>query len=89
MKAPAVKDAEPVDVIRWGIVWRSHNKLDGPRAHIHHNDAVTLTFNRKRLAELYIQQQWGYIASRPDLRAEPHGWFMPKAVRVRVRVEVA
>lgn len=28
-----------------------------------------------------------FIKTRPDLRKEPHGWRLPKAVRVKVTCE--
>ena len=48
---------------------------------------VTLTFKTKRAAVDFIKARFGYIAKRPDLRAEPHGWKMPVPVRVRITVE--
>jgi len=87
-KAPSIRTAKTVDVTRWGVVWRSHNRADGPQCHVEHNYDVTRTFNTQRQAEAYIRQHYGYIAHRADLRREPHGWFMPVAARVRVRVEV-
>lgn len=41
-------------------------------------------FTTKKEAELYIRNEHGYIAKRQDLRTFPHGWRMPKAVRVAV-----
>lgn len=48
---------------------------------------TALTFRTKREAAAFIKQQFGYIAKRPDLRTEPHGWKMPRPVRVRITVE--
>jgi hypothetical protein len=41
-------------------------------------------FHTRREARLYIDEKFGYIRRRIDLRVEPHGWRMPRAVRVVV-----
>lgn len=41
-------------------------------------------FRTRREAQLFIAKEYGYLRHRPDLRAEPHGWRMPKAVKVEV-----
>ena len=83
----------------WGILWRSENRLDGAREQLLGSVAkdgdfrpagkaqTTMTFRTKRDAAAYIKQQFGYIAERPDLRSEPHGWKMPQPIRVRITVE--
>jgi hypothetical protein len=38
---------------------------------------------------MYAEEKWGYIKKRDDLRAEPHGWRMPRAVRVTVTIKKA
>ena len=86
--APSVRSAPPVSDLRWGVVWRSANRADGQRCHLLGDGLGVRTFATKRDAAAYISQQYGYIAKRADLRREPHGWFLPVAVRVRVRVEV-
>lgn len=48
---------------------------------------AALTFKTKREAAGFIKERYGYIATRPDLRREPHGWKMPAPVRVRITVE--
>ncbi len=37
-------------------------------------------------ARMYKQKHFGYIAKRPDLKAEPHGWKSPEIVKVDVAV---
>ena len=72
-------------VIRWAVKWRSYNRLDGKQEFF-----VWATMNAPALfytraeARAYIRQEYGYIATRDDLRREPHGWRMPIAVRVRL-----
>ena len=48
---------------------------------------AALTFRTKRAAQAFIRDRYGYIAKRPDLRCEPHGWKMPVPVRVKICVE--
>jgi hypothetical protein len=45
---------------------------------------VPVIFPTRREAREWIKAKYGYIAERPDLRAEPHGWRVPTAVRVDV-----
>ena len=70
---------------RWGALWRQNNQLDGGRTHIINGGCgLPVLFRTRREARLFIEDQYGYIRTRPDLRAEPHGWKMPVAVRVKV-----
>lgn len=73
----------------WGVLMGSDNRLDGKREYLAGNLAnippVNL-FNTRDGARDFIKRRYGYIAKRPDLRAEPHGWKIPKAVRVEIRV---
>lgn len=71
-------------VIRWGILWRSENRVDGKREHMMWRDGHPLIFKTRDGARAYIRGHYGYIANRPDLRVEPHGWKVPIPTRVRV-----
>jgi len=44
-------------------------------------------FENREVAREFIKLNFGYIATRPDLREEPHGWRMPVAVKVEVVVK--
>ena len=80
----------------WAVKWISDNSLDGHREHlccdarlpsmIHHDGYRVLVFKSRHEARRYIKNRYGYIAKRPDLKAEPHGWSVPRAVRVQVTV---
>lgn len=70
----------------WGVLWRSDNSLDGSTRRLMLDCGVPLTFRTRRAAREFIQKRWGYIASRPDLRAEPHGWRMPEARKVEIQL---
>ena len=67
----------------WGIVWRSNDRIDGRLEYLMCCGTPYLFQSRKEAREL-IEREWGYIRNRPDLRSEPHGWKMPKAVKVQV-----
>ena len=71
-------------VIRWAIEWRSKNRLDGERRHFIWAPLGPVLFDTRQRARGYVEDIYGYIRERPDLRAEPHGWRMPRAVRVEV-----
>lgn len=64
----------------WGVQWHSKNRLDGDRRYL----LWSPIFHTRRKAQEWIDTHYGYIRERPDLRREPHGWRMPKAVRVKI-----
>lgn len=71
-------------VLRWGILFQSDNRLEGRTRHLQWNGEAPFLFMTRREARAFIEKRWGYIRTRPDLKAEPHGWKMPKAVKVAV-----
>lgn len=76
----------------WAVLKRSVNQLDGARVFFDGTTghaSRTLLFETRREALDYVETKYGYQRSRPGLRAEPHGWRMPKVVRVRVTVAEA
>ena len=70
--------------IKWGGLWRSGNNLDGKREHLIFDNCLPVLKTTRREMRLYIKDRYGYIATRPDLRNEPHGWKMPIPVRVEI-----
>lgn len=74
---------------RWGILWNSKNRLDGVSRHLMWNHGPTpLVFKTRHEAREYRDERWGYIRTRKDLRIEPHGWRLPKVVRVMMTYEI-
>ena len=69
----------------WAAQWHSKNKLDGERTHILCEDYLPKLFHRRKECREWIKSEYGYIANRPDLKTEPHGWRMPQAVKVEVK----
>lgn len=82
MHTPGVRDN------CWGVMWRSRNLLDGItlRLMCGPETCAPALFRTRRAAQEWIDREYGYIRTRPDLRAEPHGWRMPIPVRVTVTV---
>lgn len=68
----------------WGVLWGSCNKRDGKIEYLIYDDGVPTLFPTRRKAREWIIVHYGYIRDRADLRAEPHGWRMPIAVKVNV-----
>ncbi len=68
----------------WAGEWHSKNDLDGERRHILYHNCLPVLFRTRREIRAYIKKEYGYIAHRPDLQMEPHGWKTPQAIRVRV-----
>jgi hypothetical protein len=73
----------------WGILWRSDNMLDGKRQHLVFGSfyepkgpGPTLFLTRAEARE-FRDKHYGYIRTREDLKREPHGWKLPRVVRVR------
>lgn len=74
-------------LMRWAIEWHSHNRLDGEQRYFLGEGEGPLLFLTRAEARRYIRQRYGYISGRADLRAEPHGWRLPQAVRVQVVIQ--
>ena len=75
----------------WAILHHTTNQLDGDRQWLEGiPDRTTCTrlFHSRSAARRYVADYYSCIANRPDLRAEPHGWRMPKVVPVVVEVRV-
>lgn len=69
---------------RWAIEWHSVNKLNGDQRML--LGGIDGLFKTRQAARAHIEEQWGFLRDRPDLHAEPHGWKMPRAVKVRVTI---
>lgn len=69
----------------WAAQWHSKNRLDGETRHIINGDGcLPALFRTRRECREFIQKHYGYIKEREDLRREPHGWRLPKAIKVQV-----
>jgi len=82
--------------MKWAIKWRSKNKLDGDCSHLigfpqrfpaNKSGYTTMCFETRQLARDYVNRHYSYIKGRKDLKEEPHGWKMPKVVKVSVTVK--
>jgi hypothetical protein len=72
----------------WGVLWRSKSKKSGVCQHLLFNSSGGATlFFKKRLAVEWIKKEYGFIRTRADLRAEPHGWRMPVPVKVTLTAD--
>lgn len=81
IEKPAAKPTRRPEATWWAVEWRSRNSLDGAR--LVWEPEICL-FRTRRECRKFIDERYGYIKTRPDLKAEPHGWLMPVAVRVGV-----
>ena len=74
----------------WAAKWRSQCLLDGKTEYlIGAGQIPPLLFKTRADCRTHIRIKYGYIATRTDLKAEPHGWKMPAPVKVTVRIEEA
>src|SRR3972149_2927755 len=74
----------------WGVAGRQQNRRAGVnRCRILHLvwEHQLRLFRSRRECRKFIEERYGYIRRRPELRAKPYGWLMPIAVRVVVRRE--
>ena len=70
--------------ILWAAEWHSNCLLDGERRYIINENCLPALFRTRKKCREFIESSYGYIANRPDLRAEPHGWTMPQAIKVEI-----
>jgi len=68
----------------WGAKWKSVNLLDGCREHLIWHNMLPALFRSRAECRAFIEREYGYIRNRPDLRSEPHGWRMPRPVKVSI-----
>ncbi|MDP3740320.1 MAG: hypothetical protein Q8R02_23235 [Hyphomonadaceae bacterium] len=75
---------------RWAIQWRSANRLDGYKTHLMADETgLPLMFATRALGRAFAKKRYWFFRTRPDLTTEPHGWKMPRAVKVIVTVRMA
>jgi hypothetical protein len=67
----------------WGDAFLGYGYATTPRP-IEFAGLTHLLFATRGEARAFIGEHFGYIRKRPDLRAAPHKWTMPRAVQVEV-----
>ena len=72
----------------WGAEWHSKNGTDGECRHIMYERGMPVVFGTRAEARHWITMKYGYIRHREDLRKEPHGWRVPRPVRIEVSAKV-
>lgn len=70
----------------WAGQWYSKNKLDGVYKHLLCENCLPILFKTRRECRQFINDKYGYIKERKDLREEPHGWRLPRAVKVIIQI---
>ena len=68
----------------WAAQWRSRNRLDGYTRHLCYENCLPVLFHTRKECRKFIESRYGYIAERPDLQEEPHGWMMPLPIKVTI-----
>ena len=71
----------------WAALWWQRDSLDGNYEHIMNEDCLPKLFRTRRECRTWIKENYGYIKNRPDLRKYPHGWRLPKAIKVKITQE--
>jgi len=67
-------------------MWRTNGDYTGECHNIICERGIPVLFRKKREAKAWIDDSYGYIKSRPDLRAAPHRWRLPIPVKVTIAV---
>ena len=67
---------------RWAVKWIC---LDD--SWIMWRKRLPLLFTTRKEARAWIEENYGFIRTRKDLRDAPHYWRMPRAVLVTVRLD--
>jgi hypothetical protein len=70
--------------VLWAPKWYSKNRLDGVSEYLMWDEGLPALFRTRRECRDWISFTHGYIREREDLRTEPHGWRLPRPVRVEV-----
>ena len=80
----------------WALLENSKNIRSGYRQHFSgdwkwsestRSGLVTALFRTRQQARDFREERFGYLRDRPDLKAEPHGWRMPRVVKVKIIVQ--
>jgi len=74
-------------LLRWAVKFRSKNKLDGYREYFVFKNGYPVLFFSRKEAIKFIKEEYGYLKTRKDLRKEPFGWRIPKAIRITVTLK--
>ncbi len=82
-----MSELAPITRGGWAIMWRSDNRVDGKTRHLMWDGMTPSIYRTRREAREVIERTYGYIRNRPDLQREPHGWKMPKVIRIRATYE--
>ena len=65
----------------WAAEWR-----DGKIKHFLYNaNCLPELFRTRQSCREWIEEKYGYIKTRKDLREEPFGWRLPVAVKVSIK----
>lgn len=72
---------ERATATRWALEWRGNER------YFIWKYPMPLLFTTRLSALRYAREEYGYIATRKDLRSPPHNWRMPRPVRVEVKLK--
>lgn len=71
----------------WGLMWNQKNKLEGRTNFIiRDKNCLPRLFRSRKEARDFANEEFEYIKTRKDLRSEPHGWRMPRPVKVKISI---
>ena len=68
----------------WGALWWSRGGIDGDREHLMYEHCKPVMFRTRQQCRDWINEKYGYMKTRKDLRIYPHGWRLPKPVKLSI-----
>lgn len=71
--------------IRWAALWHSKSRLSGVTEHLIFENFMPKLFRTRAEARAFIEERYGYIKDRKDLRGQPHGWRLPSPIKVIIK----
>jgi len=71
----------------WGVLWIQKGSIDGDCESLVYKDCKPVMFSTKRECKKFIDETYKFITARKDLRRYPHGWRLPKPVKLRINYQ--
>jgi hypothetical protein len=70
----------------WAALWWQRGGLSGDSEHLLNEGCLPKLFRTRRECRSWINRRYGYIKNSQHLRKYPHGWRLPKPVKVSITV---
>ena len=72
---------------RWVAIFRSWNADGSLYEHVIFDDCTPRLFGTRREAREWIEEKYGYIKVRRDLRVAPNRWRFPRTAKAVISIK--